>query len=619
MSQSDLRTDRREAGPDKKGPENVDYSLIDQTLWTAFRDAAGGPASLAAWLAIQCRQLPGVQAAVLTLGPPGTGPYAPVAEWPVPGSLTPALAQALDDATLQRQPVLAAAVLALPVEVEGALFGAIAVALPPTLPPTEALRHLRWGQGWLEALLLREQGLGDAALRDRTSAALDTVGTLLVHRRFDRAARALVTELARKLDCDLVALGRIRRRHAKVRALSGAASFGKRMSLVRNLERAMDEAADQRDLVLWPPGPGWDYRVSRMNEELVRDWRAGSVLTIPLQSDGAITGALCFLRPEGRPFSDEDIALADTMAALAGPVLERIWRSDRPFPLAIAMATGDLLARLFGPRHAVLKLSVLVLAGLLWAGLTVTAPFTIPAPARVEGAIQRSVVAPFDSYLASQSVRAGDRVSEGEMLAKLDDRDLTLEELRWTTTISQRETEYARALADRDRAEASIIQSQLAQAQAQLALIRAQLDRTRIIAPFDGLVVSGDLSQSVGTALRRGEELFRIAPLDDWRVVLQVDENDIGEVTAGQTGRLRLSSRPEAPLGFEITQITPVAKAEGGRNAFRVEARLTDAPDWLRPAMEGVARVSIDERLIADIWTRRARARIALMIWGYAG
>ena len=156
-------------------------------------------------------------------------------------------------------------------------------------------------------------------------------------------------------------------------------------------------------------------------------------------------------------------------------------------------------------------------------------------------------------------------------------------------------------------------------AQAQLALIRAQLDRTRIIAPFDGLVVSGDLSQSVGTALRRGEELFRIAPLDDWRVVLRVDEEDIRDITAGQTGRLRLSARPEAPLAFEITQVTPVAQAEGGRNAFRVEARLADPPDWLRPAMEGVARVDIDERLIADIWTRRARIRLSLFLWGYTG
>ena len=35
--------------------------------------------------------------------------------------------------------------------------------------------------------------------------------------------------------------------------------------------------------------------------------------------------------------------------------------------------------------------------------------------------------------------------------------------------------------------------------------------------------------------------------------------------------------------------------------------------------MEGVARVDIDERLIADIWTRRARIRLSLFLWGYTG
>lgn len=605
-------------GEPREAPsDRVDYSLIDQTLWTAFREAATGQAAMAAWLAIQCRALPGASAAVLTLGPPGTGPYAPVAEWPVPGSMTPQLAQALDEAVARRQPMLAGGVIAHPVEVSGVLFGAVAVTLPTSFPPTEALRQLRWGQGWLEALLLRDQGAGDAALRDRTTAALDAVGTLLVHRRFDRAARALVADLARRMDCELVAYGRLRRSSARVRALSGAASFGKRMTLVKNLEHAMDEAADQRDLVLWPPGQGWEYRVSRLHEDLVRDGRYGAALTIPLQSDGKVTGALTLLRAEGRTFADDEVAMADTVAALAGPLLERMWRADRPFPVAMAVAAVDFLGRLFGPRHLFLKLGTVAVAALLWAGMTFTAPFSIPAPARVEGAIQRSVVAPFDGYLASQSVRAGDRVTAGEMLAKLDDRDLTLEEMRWTTTISQRETEYSRALAERNRAEASIIQSQLEQARAQLALIRAQLERTRIVAPFDGLVVSGDLSQSVGTALRRGEELFRVAPLDDWRVVLRVDEADVGEIEAGQTGRLRLSSRPETPLDFAVTQITPVASAEGGRNAFRVEARLTEAPDWLRPAMEGVARVEIDERLIADIWTRRLRNRLALFLWGW--
>src|SRR5690606_3824216 len=123
----------------------------------------------------------------------------------------------------------------------------------------------------------------------------------------------------------------------------------------------------------------------------------------------------------------------------------------------------------------------------------------------------------FDGYLATQSARAGETVSEGQVLATLDDRDLSLERLRWSTTHRQRLAEYDRALAERERAEANIIKAQIDQAVAQIELLDEQLARTRIVAPFDGILVSGDLSQAVGSAVERGQELFKITPLESYR------------------------------------------------------------------------------------------------------
>ena len=48
-----------------------------------------------------------------------------------------------------------------------------------------------------------------------------------------------------------------------------------------------------------------------------------------------------------------------------------------------------------------------------------------------------------------------------------------------------------------------------------------QLERMQIMAPFDGVVVSGDLSQSLGSPVERGDVLFEVAPLDDWRLMLE--------------------------------------------------------------------------------------------------
>jgi hypothetical protein len=60
-----------------------------------------------------------------------------------------------------------------------------------------------------------------------------------------------------------------------------------------------------------------------------------------------------------------------------------------------------------------------------------------------------------------------------------------------------------------------------------------------------------------------------------------------------------------------------VATARDGRNYFRVEARLDRAPEGLRPGMEGVAKIAVDERLLVTIWTRSALdwAHLALWTW----
>jgi multidrug resistance efflux pump len=92
-------------------------------------------------------------------------------------------------------------------------------------------------------------------------------------------------------------------------------------------------------------------------------------------------------------------------------------------------------------------------------------------------------------------------------------------------------TEYGKALAKGERAQAQIVQAQIEQAEAQIALLDLEIQRTRITAPFDAVAISGDLTQSVGSAVRRGDELFQVAPLNSYRIILKVDEALCGHAT----------------------------------------------------------------------------------------
>ena len=153
--------------------------------------------------------------------------------------------------------------------------------------------------------------------------------------------------------------------------------------------------------------------------------------------------------------------------------------------------------------------------------------------------------------------------------------------------------------------------------QAQIALLDEQIGRARVTAEFDGVVVTGDLSQSLGSPVNRGDVLFEVAPLDAYRVVLQVDERDIADVRVGQAGRLLLAAAPADPIPFRVGKITPVSTAREGRNYFRVEARFNEPPSHLRPAMEGVGKVEIDQRRLVWIWTHDALDWVTLKLWAW--
>ena len=241
--------------------------------------------------------------------------------------------------------------------------------------------------------------------------------------------------------------------------------------------------------------------------------------------------------------------------------------------------------------------------------------FRVAAKTVVEGAVQRAAVAPFEGYIAAANVRAGDTVRRGQVLATFDDRDLKLEQVKWESEKEQASRKYREALAKHDRAASRILAAQLNQADAQLALADEKLARTQLVAPFDAVVVSGDLSQLLGSPVEQGKVLFELAPLDAYRVILKVDERDIAFVATGQHGELALTGLSQAKLPFTVKTVTSVSTPQEGRNFFRVEAQLLDTSARLRPGMEGVGKIDAGQRRLVWIWTRGFVDWLRISLW----
>jgi hypothetical protein len=131
------------------------------------------------------------------------------------------------------------------------------------------------------------------------------------------------------------------------------------------------------------------------------------------------------------------------------------------------------------------------------------------------------------------------------------------------------------------------------------------------------VVVSGDLSQSLGAPVEMGDLLFEVTPLDSYRLMLEVDERDINQVELGQRGDLVLSAFPQTRTPFTVSKITPVSTSEEGRNYFQVEATLDEMSPRLRPGMEGFGKIEIDRRKLIWIWTHDMIDWIRLKVWSW--
>jgi hypothetical protein len=581
-----------------------------------------------AWLALQCQMIEGATRGLLLLQSGKPNSYEAVAYWPEGSARSAPLAEVAEAAMRERRGVArgelagsfadpsAPAHVGFPITSEKQLQGAVAVSLQNGGSENVrlALRQLQWGTAWIRDRLAQQRNDQQRQLLDRARAALDLLGNALEHERFEAAAMATVTALAMRCQCARVSLGMLKGRSVTVKVISHSAQFGRQMNLVSQLGAAMEEAIDQRCMIIFPAPPDQVIGTSA-HAELSKVQRDGHVLTVPMLVADRFVGAMTFERTPDLPFEQETVELVELVATVVGPVLEEKRQNDRWIGLKVLEAGRQQIERLLGPGYLGRKLAVLAAAAAVLFLLFAQDTYRVDADARIEGLVRRAVVAPYDGFIATSAVRAGDAVHAGDLLASLEDRDLVLERLKWVTERQQHVFEYDKALAARQPAQINVIRSQIDQAAAQINLIDEQLARVKLTSPIDGLVVSGDLSQLIGASVQRGQVLFEIAPLEGYRVILDVDERQVGAVEPGQPGQLLATALPNEPWPFVVDKITPIAEVKSGRNVFRVEGRLTQSSERLRPGMEGVGKVEIGRRRLAWIWTHALTDWLRIWSW----
>ena len=454
------------------------------------------------------------------------------------------------------------------------------------------------------------------AARMDAAAVLRVQSAVLAQPGFSAAATAFVSEVALLFGAVRVCLGLADQGSVEIVALSTEVDFLRNAELCRTLAAAMDEALEQGASIAFPAVAHARPRVTLAHAEVARRG-AASVVTVPLAHGGALFGAITLEYPAAAPPAPELIGDCEQLAGLVAPLLELKREADRPWHARLRIGARTMGQSLAGPGHLVPKFAVLVLLGVLGALCYWPVAYRVSAPARLEGAVQRVLVAPADGYLRQIHAKPGDAVSSGQVLAELADQDLGLERRKWASERAQFENSAGSALAKGDRTQYVVNLAKADAARAQLELVDQQIVRSQIRAPFDGIVIKGDLSQALGAPVLRGDVLLTVAPADEFRLIVEVDERDIGDVRVGRRGALALAALPAATSVFRITRVTPVATARDGRNFYEVEARFESRPAGLRPGLQGVAKIDAGEQSLAWIWTHRLVDWARLALWSF--
>ncbi|MBP8304156.1 MAG: HlyD family efflux transporter periplasmic adaptor subunit [Phycisphaerae bacterium] len=454
---------------------------------------------------------------------------------------------------------------------------------------------------------------GPAQRLQMIKPALEVLSAIQKQPRFLGMAMALCNQIGAQWSCERVSLGVLKGRMIHLKATSHAEHVSRKSRVIQDLEAAMEECLDQ-DVEVAVPADPQATTVSRAAGELCSRHGSKAVLAIPLRSGAGPKAVVLLERPA--PFDEQSVGAIRLTGDVCAPALLHLHEQDRWFGARWASRLRRGVAVLIGAQHTWTKLLVLAMAGLILFVTFGKGTYKVQAPFVVEATVRQSLCAPFDGYIKDVAVEVGDRVQAGQtVLAELDTAELKLQlaaaKAEHAGYIKQRDG-FRR---DREEGKAQIAEADANKVEAQIELLAYTLERARLVSPVEGTIVSGELKRQIGAPVKTGQVLFEVTPLESLRAELMAPEDQVLDLAVGQKGALATASYPDQRIPFVVERINPVAEVVNGQNVFKVRARLEESREWMRPGMEGVAKVSVDRRPYLRIWTRKLVNWVRMKLW----
>ncbi len=457
---------------------------------------------------------------------------------------------------------------------------------------------------------------------ERLRESMEVLASLNEQSRMKAAGMALCNEVASRWLGERVSLGFLHGRYVKMAAMSHTEKFTRKMKLVQDIESTMEECLDQDVEVIHPPAATAAY-VSRAANELSNRHGPTTVLSLPLRRDGKVIAVLTVERAVDKPFTLDEVETLRLMCDLCTARLAELHEHDRWVGAKAAAGTRRAASWVVGSEHTWVKLIALAVIGFFAFAVLVKGPDRVDATFIIESIERQVVTAPFSGYLSEVFVEPNSVVKAGDILARLDTAEITLQIAAAKAEKVSFEKEADEMLRDNKTSQQQIALAKAAKVAAQIDLLEYQRDQATIVAKIDGIVMKGDLKQQIGVLVEPKTILFEIAPREQLRAELSVPEDRIADVKLTSTGDMSTASAPGTYLPFAIERINPVAEPVDQKNVFKARAKL-EMTDTLKRMIDqgeikigskGVAKIHVGERAYGYLWTRDLVNWVRMKFW----
>lgn len=428
---------------------------------------------------------------------------------------------------------------------------------------------------------------GHAVNASDAAAAVELVDMIISAKTLHEAAYLTTGTLENHLQCGRIALGLKKNGNSRARlvSVSGVANFDSSSVSATAIESAMDEAALRNELTKWPPENDEHRHASLAHKNLSMLEDGATIVTLPLCDQQDRTVAVVML-----------IAKAGAEIAAAERFLTAAEKSLAASIVAVQSLEGGILAKTVRQSLKFIAswkgIAAAVGVLLLGAAMFIPTPHRIVCDCQIEPVTRRFVAAPFESALEKSLVKPGDVVKKGDLLARLDGREIRWKQAGLIADRSQAEKKRDKAQVERNYSEQQIAQLEIERLDLEIQLLDHRSKNLEIRSPLDGIVVSGDLDRAEGAPVTIGQSLFEIAPLETMVVETATPDDDVAYVARKQPVSVELNAYPNETWQTHVSLISPRSEIRDDQNIFIAESTLPNPNGLLRPGMKGRATIS---------------------------